>query len=178
MIIAVAGGRGSGKTTIAEALSKILDSYMVSFGTYVRAIAKRQGIVDPLQLQAFGESLIKAGVDDFVASVLTMNGSKLDSDDCNIVVEGVRHSSVVKSLTKYGMSMGGFRMIYLEAPIEIRMARLALRGEESSTSFSLEMHNMEKQLKNEILTDATTVIDASSTFEKVLADCLNVLRGG
>ena len=61
-VIAIAGGIGSGKSTIARALADYFKCPIASFGDYVRGVAELRGReANRRELQEIGEQLLPIG---------------------------------------------------------------------------------------------------------------------
>ena len=150
-IIAFAGQRGSGKTTISEGVAKVLNWQRASFGEYLRAAAKRQGVdADATEnLQELGASLAK-DPDRFCDAVLTF--SKWEAGE-PLIVEGVRHGSILESLRRKVAPLE-VRLVYLDIGEAERVKRLSLREFSTQERIdAVEKHSTESQVKR-ILSDA------------------------
>jgi dephospho-CoA kinase len=116
---------GSGKTTLAEELAAILRWPRVSFGDYVRSVAKERNLPCSREsLQELGAELIAAGWDGFVQAVLKQ-ASRADSE--GLVIDGIRHHMAIRTLRTAVVPLR-LCVVYLEVPNETRLERLKQRG--------------------------------------------------
>jgi len=140
-ILGLAGQIGSGKTSLAVELSKQLGWKNVSFGSFVRSEAGRLGIPTTRgALQQLGENLnAELGSDEFVRQVLYS-----ESRHSNIVIDGIRHVEIWQAIQV--LAQKSF-LVYLDIPVEVRIARLRQRDNLDIDSIKLAMlHPMEKNL--------------------------------
>lgn len=149
-IIAFAGQRGSGKTTISEGVAKVLNWPRASFGEYLRAAAKRQGVGDATEnLQELGAALA-AEPDRFCDAVLTF--SKWEAGE-PLIVEGVRHEAILESLRRKVAPLE-VRLVYLDIGEVERAKRLSQREFSTKERIdAVESHSTESQVKS-VLSDA------------------------
>lgn len=149
-IIAFAGQRGSGKTTVSEGVAKVLNWQRASFGEYLRAAAKRQGVADATEnLQELGASLAK-DPDRFCDAVLTF--SKWEAGE-PLIVEGIRHESILESLRRKVAPLE-VRLVYLDLSEAERVKRLSRREPSTELRIHLvENHSTEIEVKS-VLADA------------------------
>ncbi len=165
-IIAFAGQRGSGKTTISEGVAKVLNWPRASFGEYLRAAAKRQGLGEATEnLQELGATLAEEP-DRFCDAVLTF--SKWEAGE-PLIVEGVRHESILESLRRKVAPLE-VRLVYLDIDETERFRRLSQREfstEERVTA--VENHSTESQVKN--------VLSEAADFHVSTADSTDVVVG-
>lgn len=98
--ICFAGRIGSGKTTISGAVADSLNWPRVSFGDYVRMIAKNRGLDSDSRdtLRTVGEQLISTeGWDRFCKNVLDYGGWIPGS---GVVVDGIRHAEALANIRR------------------------------------------------------------------------------
>src|SRR3569833_1687057 len=88
-VIGISGKIGSGKTTLAEFTAQRFQVPYVSFGNYVRHVAKERGIVENREnLQNLGQDLINEDIDQFCRKVLYFDGWDGKS---SLILDGIRH---------------------------------------------------------------------------------------
>lgn len=123
-LIAIAGGAGSGKSSIASALAEILEGQQASFGDAVRAEAKRRGLDadDRTTLQDLGNDLINEGWGSFVGRVMATVANDVDV----VVIEGVRHHDAIAGLRS---ASGGRTVltVFVRTSLSVRIERLTDR---------------------------------------------------
>lgn len=94
--IAFSGSIASGKSTIAAAVAEALHWPCVSFGNYVRFVARSQGLVESREvLQAIGADLVEKDVAEFARAVLAQADWRPGQ---SIVIDGIRHVTVLDHL--------------------------------------------------------------------------------
>lgn len=122
-LIALSSRIGAGKSTIARALSETLNWPRVSFGEYIRNVAREQRLSDSrASLQELGESLVEADATGFTTAVL----STVNWQD-GAIVDGIRHLSVLQALRNLVSPMRVLP-VYVEVEESVRLKRLRARG--------------------------------------------------
>ena len=96
-VIAISGGIGAGKSTLAERLADKLDAVRASFGREVKHYAEINGENpnDRSTLQQLGQALVLTDCEGFVRRVLEQQPNV---GDRQLIVEGVRHIEVLMEL--------------------------------------------------------------------------------
>jgi dephospho-CoA kinase len=110
-VVAFAGAIGSGKTALSKRVAELLRWPLVSFGDYIRDVARQNG-QDPKDrgvLQRLGQSLVMTDVDGFVSAVLARADRK---EGENLIVDGLRHVEVRLVLLK-NYPQSSFKLVYL-----------------------------------------------------------------
>jgi dephospho-CoA kinase len=94
IVLAFAGAIGVGKSSLSENVATLLGWPRVSFGDYVRKVARQNGQNDKDRavLQRLGQALVRVDVDDFVDCVLKGAPDWRPGD--NLVIDGLRHAEV------------------------------------------------------------------------------------
>ncbi|MCU1251144.1 MAG: hypothetical protein JWQ49_4173 [Edaphobacter sp.] len=174
-IIAFAGKRGSGKTTISEGVAKVLNWPVASFGDYLRAAAKRQGVSDATEnLQELGATLAKEP-DRFCDAVLTF--SKWEAGE-PLVVEGIRHQEILESLRRRVAPLE-VRLVYLEIDEPERVRRLNEREPSTTARIqAVENHSTESQVKNVLLESADFRVSTREATEVVINKIVDWIQSG
>src|SRR5437764_382109 len=91
-VLAVSGKIASGKSTLASTFANEVGWPYVSFGDYVRQIARQRGLEDTREvLQEIGDELIRQNLEGFCRSVLAQADWKPGQP---LVIDGVRHFEV------------------------------------------------------------------------------------
>jgi|GEM_PF-4262185 len=156
-IVAIAGARASGKTSIATALAKAFGYEVRAFGDEVRRQASARGVAaDRQSLRELGARLIAEwGLDEFCRRVL------VDATSVTLV-EGVRHLEAVSALRK----IGPVTLVFIKTSQSARAARLADRLTED-LSLEAEQHSTEVEVPRlELLADL--VVDGDAIEPAVL----------
>ena len=98
-VVAFAGAIGSGKTALSKRVAELLHWPFVSFGDYIREVARQNGQdqKDRSVLQKLGQSLVMTDVDRFVSAVLDSVDWRKEG---NLIVDGLRHVEVRLVLLK------------------------------------------------------------------------------
>jgi cytidylate kinase len=174
-IIEFTGQRGSGKTTISESVAKVLNWPRASFGEYLRAAAKRQGVGDATEnLQELGATLAQ-DPDRFCDAVLTF--SKWEAGE-PLVVEGIRHQEILDSLRRKVAPLE-VRLVYLELDETERLRRLTER--EFSTKQrveAVESHSTESQVKNVLFDAADFRVSTEDSADVVVDKIVDWIQSG
>jgi dephospho-CoA kinase len=143
VVVGLAGRRGSGKSTLAATLHSQYGFARVSFGDYVRSIARERTLPgDVATLEELGRKLIaELGWDRFCAAVL---GGAESSE--RLVVDGVRHVAAATTLRSL-IAPGHFGLTLVEIDDAVRMQRVAARARPGETVEDIEMSNELEQLR-------------------------------
>ncbi|RJX18475.1 MAG: AAA family ATPase [Desulforudis sp.] len=159
IILCFAGGIASGKSTLSSAVSDILKWPRVSFGDYVREVAKKRGVPGAREvLQDIGLELLK-DTDQFCLDVLRQAHWKPGG---NIIIDGVRHLSVLRSLDKLDKNAKVI-LIFADTAKEVREKRFNKRNEVNNSKLSLvEKHPTEKDVNSELIKSADFVVNGSA----------------
>ena len=116
MIITISGLSGSGKTTVAKALSINLNYKYVSSGEAFRQLAREHG----MNLEQF--------------SILAENDPEIDRMIDKRQVDTVsRYKNVIFEGRLSGKIVNGDLKVWLKAPLEVRVKRIAKREQKSCT---------------------------------------------
>ena len=122
--IVICGRIGSGKSTVSVMLTSDLSIQVVSFGDYVREMARRDGRPNIRSaLQDLGDCLyLQLGASGLLQSTLEMAG--VDKDE-TVIFDGVRHIDVLSEIRRRA---GKTVAIYLDASPEVRYQRRRSQG--------------------------------------------------
>ncbi len=122
--IAICGRIGSGKSTVSAILASDLSIQVVSFGDYVRQMARRGGRpATRSTLQDLGDSLYqRLGASGLLQATLELAGV---ADDETVIFDGVRHIDVLTAIRRRA---GKTVAIYLDVSSEVRYQRRWSQG--------------------------------------------------
>jgi dephospho-CoA kinase len=141
-IIALSSKIGAGKSTLARELSRALGIPRISFGEYVRSVARKRGLPESRSvLQEIGESLVEADASGFASSVLSASWKQ------GAVVDGIRHVKVLHAIREI-VSPLPVLLVYVEVDEHIRKHRLAQRGMRPEEINAADDHSMEQQVRH------------------------------
>ena len=166
--IGLSGRIKSGKTTLAQATAKSLGWPYVSFGDYVRRVARQRNL-DPESrpvLQNLGESLIARGWPRFCRNVLATANWQAGEP---IVVDGIRHVEAVDHLQAIVAPLR-FLLIHVTIEAELQHDRIR-REEETLQSLShLERHSTEADVNSRLPQLAHLVVDGAKPIEEAVTE--------
>lgn len=151
-VVLISGKIGSHKSTVADLLSKALGCRSYGFGDYVRKVAQSRQTTDSrANLQAIGEELINAGIEQFCTEVLSNAGW---TPGASVILHGLRHRQVRDSLSAL-VAPQPVHHLHLSVPEEDRRAPL----NENDRSASVETHSTEVQVATTLRSSANLVIE-------------------
>ena len=174
-IIAFAGKRGSGKTIVSEGVAKVLNWTRASFGEYLRAAAKHQGLSDATEnLQELGANMAKQP-DRFCDAVLTFSNWEAGEP---LVVEGIRHQEILNSLRRKVAPLE-VRLVYLDVDETERLRRLNEREPSTPDRIeAVENHSTESQAKSVLPESADFRVSTQETPEVVIDRIVDWIESG
>jgi dephospho-CoA kinase len=162
-VIALSSRIGAGKSTIAKALSERLGWPRVSFGDYVRDVARSQGVQESRStLQELGESLIQPDAAGFAKAVLSKVGFKSGA-----VVDGIRHLEILCALQKIAAPLS-VHLIYVDIAEEMRIQRLTERGMTADEIAMADSHSTEMQVRESLREKAALYVRGDDDTWKTL----------
>lgn len=140
-IIALSSQIGAGKSTLGHELSRAFGIPRISFGKYVRSVARKRGLPESRTvLQEIGQSLVEADTFGFTRSVLSSlwkNGA---------VVDGIRHVQVLQAIREIVAPIP-ILLVYVDVDEPIRRQRLAQRGMRPEEIEAADNHSTEQQVR-------------------------------
>ena len=144
-VLAFAGSIASGKSTISLGVANALGWPYVSFGDYIRKIAKLRGLEDSREIfQEIGQSLIEEGWDKFCWSVLNQVEW---SPGKPLVIDGIRHIEAIDTLRSIAFP-AKLLLIFIEVKESTREARFLKRETYDHKNLHIvENHPVEAQVK-------------------------------
>ena len=166
--IVICGQIGSGKSTVAAMLASDLSIQVVSFGDYVRQVARRRGRpATRSALQNLGDCLYqRLGASGLLQGTLEMAG--IDSDE-TVIFDGVRHIDVLSEIRRRA---GKTVAIYLDASPEVRYQRRRSQGSAglSWQEFeAIDNHSVEREI-GALAELCDFVVDASQPLSPLQGD--------
>ena len=166
LTIALAGGAGSGKSTIARELAARLDGAVSSFGDYVRHLAAEQGEpVERSTLQRIGQGHVEADARAFVLAFLDWTSP---TGDQPLIVDGVRHASVDDALRAWAVASNrDYVLILLDTSVHERAGRRH-DGDEREIR-KIDDHPVERETADTLPGIADLVVDGDGAPEDVIA---------
>ena len=120
LIVCITGMPGSGKTTVAEALSKS-GFQIISMGDVIREEAKRQGL--PLNDVSLGKLMLKLRKELGLGAIAHLMARKMQHDSGLVAIDGLRSMAEVEVLKKHGV----VKVLAIHAPKESRFRFLKER---------------------------------------------------
>jgi transcriptional regulator with XRE-family HTH domain/cytidylate kinase len=174
-VIAFSGRRASGKSSVSAEVAKALDWKWASFGGYLRAVAKNEGVADSTEtLQELGATFAREP-DRFCREVLSHWGWQAGEP---LIVEGVRHKEILNSLRQLVAPLEA-RLVFLSVDEQERFRRLERREESSVQRMkALEEHSTEKQVKDVLPAEADLNVDTSEDPERVVQRIVEWIHAG
>lgn len=152
LVLGLAGQIASGKSTVAKAVAAAIPCPHVSFGNYVRSVAKRKQIYDDRNaLQDLGQYLLETkGAEQFCIDVLDSEAPDYVPGD-DLIIEGVRHVEVTEALTRL-VYPAAFALVFVLVDDLTRRQRLALRdGKGDAVNLAkVDSHATERQVHGEL----------------------------
>jgi dephospho-CoA kinase len=175
--VAVCGPIASGKSTIVDFCNSELGLKVVSFGSYVRAVAKEVGVSNTREtLQELGNCLFNSkGAAGLLQGVLQY--AEIKNTD-SVVFDGVRHLEVLFEIRR---NSKGFLAVFLHSNLHERFQRHNARSS-SVISFgefiAIDGHQVEAGI-SELKGHCELVIDTTrhpSEIQEVLRNKLTLIR--
>jgi thymidylate kinase len=165
LTIALAGGAGSGKSTVAAEIAARLGGRVAAFGDYVRHLAASAGeSPDRTSLQRVGQSSVEAGPADFVRDFLSWAAP---TSELPLVIDGVRHAAVDEVLRAWASAQNRtYILIILDTDIRTRAARRS--GGEEEALRRIDGHPVEREAWATLPELAEIVVDGSGSAAEVI----------
>jgi adenylate kinase family enzyme len=164
-VLALSGKIASGKSTLANEFAKEVGWPCVSFGDYVRSVARDRGLVESREiLQEVGDKLIRTNLEGFCQSVLAQADWKPGQA---LVIEGVRHAEV-NTVLRSLVAPSKYVLAYLKVDDQIRKDRLRDEGIGDKELIHVETHPTEEQVTRVLPYIADYVFEGSSPIPLIL----------
>jgi dephospho-CoA kinase len=126
IILGIAGEIGSGKGTIAKHIKEKYKSSSHRFSTALRDVAQRMHLEESRENLQKISTLFRENFNDDILSMTVCHD--VDEDTRQIVViDGVRRMADIK----YLKNLSGFKLVYVEANLDLRYNRITKRRENS-----------------------------------------------
>lgn len=175
LAVTVCGPIASGKSTAISSLSSEFDLKVVSFGGYVRSIAKQTGGLDTRKaLQDLGEMLLKTiGAPCFLESAIRYADVKKGD---SVIFDGVRHPEILAEIRRSCERSIAF---YLYASQDERHRRYNARqlvGSSYDEFSDIESHPVESRV-SELKGVCEMVIDGSQSLGEIQNLMRNEIHG-
>lgn len=144
-VLALAGKIASGKSTLAVNFAEAVGWPHVSFGDYVRGVARERGLEETREvLQEIGDKFIREDLEGFCKSVLAQADWQ---PGMPLVVEGIRHAEV-NSLLRRMVAPSKYFLVLVSVDDQTRKARLQQEGiDDRELVERVETHPTEEQIK-------------------------------
>lgn len=162
-VLAFSGSIGSGKTTLSLSVAKTLNWPYISFGNYVRTVARRRGLGESREvLQEVGESLIQEGWEQFCKSTLTQITWEPGQP---LVIDGIRHVEAVEMLRLLVLP-SELLLIHIMLDELTRKTRLHKRSSSDYDRMqSIEEHSTEVQVKKQLPEMANLIVSGKRAID-------------
>lgn len=163
-IVCISGRVGAGKSFVADALAEEFESRVLSFGDFVRAVARSTSSSDSRDsLVTVGQSWIDRDCEGFVAAALSFVGWRLGE---SLVIDGLRHRCVRSALEAKAVGQPFFHL-HVRTPTSIRSNRLRQRGEQRELA-ALDCDATEQDVST-LAELADLIVDGESKVETLVA---------
>jgi adenylate kinase family enzyme len=163
----------AGKTTISTAVAEQLNAPRVSFGGYLRKLAKSKGLeITREVLQDLGDELVRRDVHAFCREVL---GQQPSRPGVPLVIDGVRHLEVLSALGTI-LAPAAAYLIFIKVDRQTQANRLLhdeLRHEKSLED--LEKHPTERQVRSVLPDKASLVLDGTRPPDELIHKVIDFL---
>jgi len=161
-VICLSSRMGAGKSTLANSLASSLGWGHVSFGDYVREIARQRGSDQSREvLQQIGEELISMNVQSFSQTVI----SQVDWQK-GCVIDGIRHIQVLRAIKGIVRPLPTF-LVFVDIDESIRRKRLHERGMTDKQIDAADQHSTEAQIGGVLKQQADILLDGSNDISEL-----------
>jgi cytidylate kinase len=177
IVLALSGKIGSGKTTLSQQVADALGWKRASFGEYVRAHAKSQGLDENSRdvLQAVGQRLVDKDPVDFCRAVLAHFGWTSGEP---LVIDGVRHVVVVDALRKIVAPLD-LRVVFVDVSEKTRLKRIQDTDRDVASRMSeIETHATEREVPSVVRDLAARRVEGDRPVKDVVQDILAWVHRG
>lgn len=167
IVLGFSSRMGSGRRHLSKLFATALAWPRVSFGEYIRRIAREQGLGESREaLQELGESFIKSDCEKFCQDVLQQAIWKPGEP---LIVDGIRHKEVEEILARL-VKPSILRSIFVDVDEAVRLIRLY---EEDITDPErlerVEAHSTEAEVKNLLPSTADARLDGTLPHDVLLS---------
>ena len=171
IILGFSGSMASGKTSLSKEIANYFNWPRVSFGDFVRSVARNDGLDDSSReiLQEVGESLIKENVVKFCEDVI----KQIDwSPGQSLVIDGIRHEEVLKTLKKLVVPSKLF-LVFIKINENTQNSRLKERSEEYE---KFKDHSTEKDVETILPKAADLIVDGTDAIDALILEVISWLN--
>jgi len=174
IVLGFAGSIASGKSTLSSKVAEALHWPRVSFGDYVRSVARLRGFPELREvLQAVGAELVEDDIEQFCRAVLAQVNWQPGQP---LVIDGIRHVAVLTALRQLVAPMELY-LIFIVVDESVRAVRLLERGKSNPTSYQLlELNSTEQQVKGYLENMADLVVDSTCSIEEATKEVTSWLQ--
>ena len=174
LLLCFSGQIGSGKSSVSTAVAEALGWRRTGFGNFLRSEIVRLG-GDPNDreaLQDLGQRRVDEDPAAFCRDVLAAGGFHPGGD---FIIDGVRHVRIFEVLADVGAPTQA-RLLFLGARDSTRLERVGARADAQDFDRASE-HRVEAELRDALPDRADGVVDANQPLDRVVSDCLDLVRG-
>ncbi|HEX9669964.1 MAG TPA: helix-turn-helix domain-containing protein [Thermoanaerobaculia bacterium] len=176
LALGFAGLMGSGKSTISREVASALGWKLVSFGEYVRTLARSRGLPESREvLQELGASLVESDAEGFCRNVLVHFGWKAGEP---LVLDGVRHVTVFEAL-HYLLVPLEIRLVLVSVDDEVRRSRLLQRDHVAVDQLAeMESHSSEREVNGDLASLASMSVSGNRPLSEVVREVTEWVHAG
>jgi dephospho-CoA kinase len=175
VVLGLSGKIASGKSTVAISFAQAVGLPHVSFGDYIRAVARQQGREESREvLQEIGAQLIENEIEGFCQAVLAQAEWQPGQ---SLVVDGIRHVEV-QSVLRRLVAPSNLILVYIAVDEQTRKARLREEGiitEEQEER--IEAHSTEKQVITVLPFIADEILDGTQPVPSLVEKLKTIVSG-
>jgi dephospho-CoA kinase len=174
VVLAFSGSIASGKSTLSGEIAEVLQWSRVSFGDYVRSVARHQGFSESREvLQAIGADLVEKDVEGFCRSVLDQVNWQSGQP---IIIDGIRHAKVLNNLRQIVAPMRLY-LILVTVDEATRSDRLLEREAISLEKHEyLEQDSTEQQVKLDLVHLSDLIVDNRHSLRESVKQIVDWLK--
>jgi dephospho-CoA kinase len=168
LVLAFAGRIASGKSTLSAGVAQVLGWPRVSFGDYVRQVARHRGLKESRTvLQELGAALIAQGWETFCNTVLGQAAWKPGQP---LIIDGIRHAEALAVLRQL-VTPSELRLVFITVDEPTRTTRLRQReSPDGETMQRIEEHTTEAQVGTVLPGIADFLVDGTRPQEELQQD--------
>ena len=177
IILGIAGEIASGKGTVAKYIKEEKSGSVHRFSTALRDVAKRMHLEESRENLQKISTIFRENFNDDILSEVIYHDAKADEHQI-IIIDGVRRMADIA----YLKNLVGFRLVYIEASMSKRYARIIGRGENSDDATKTfaefekdHAREAEKQIKD-LKNQANFVVNNEGTFSELYAQVDKIIK--
>lgn len=179
LIIGFTGEAGSGKDAASHYLIERHGAQVFGFSSIIRDLIHRLYLVEDRSTMATLSRVLREYFgEDLFGRVIAKDLSSCRAD--LIVVSGIRRREDMEELSRDP----AFRLVYVDAPIDVRFARIRMRGQNANdATMTFEQFQKEGKLETEqrirdlrplshfVVENVGSVEEFHAKLDKILAEC-------